>query len=203
MSWPPATSSVPAACDPYPRLAVVRGERVTLRPGGPEDIPRLRAILAEASVMQWWGEPDSEAELAQALGGEAECVMLVVEADRAVAGGIQYCEQPVAQYRHAGIDVFLSTAHQGRGLGTEVVGLMVRFLIDQRHHHRLTIDPAAANARAIRCYERVGFRPVGRLRAYEQGLDGTFHDGLLMELLASDLAAGTPGTPPPEAPPAE
>ena len=200
MSWPPATSSAPAAPDPHPRLPVLRGDRALLRPGSPEDIPRLRAILAEASVMGWWGEPDSEADLADALGGEGECVMLVVEADGAVAGGIQYCEQPVAQYRHAGIDVFLSSAHQGRGLGTEVVGLLVRFLIDQRHHHRLTIDPAAANARAIRCYERVGFRPVGRLRAYERGLDGTFHDGLLMDLLASDLAPGAPVAPAPEPP---
>ncbi|HEU5003021.1 MAG TPA: GNAT family protein [Actinomycetota bacterium] len=169
-------------------MAVLRGDRVVLRPGEPDDVPRLRAILAEASVMLWWGEPDDEEDLAEALAGDGECVMLVIEAGGAVAGGIQYCEQPVEQYRHAGIDIFLSTAHQGRGLGTEAVGLLVRFLIDQRHHHRLTIDPAAANARAIRSYEKVGFRPVGILREYERGLDGTFHDGLLMDLLASETA---------------
>jgi aminoglycoside 6'-N-acetyltransferase len=65
---------------------------------------------------------------------------------------------------------------------------MARYLIEQRGHHRLTIDPAADNAAAIRCYEKVGFRPVGVMRRYEQGPDGTWHDGLLMELLAEDLA---------------
>ena len=52
---------------------------------------------------------------------------------------------------------------------------------------RITIDPAAHNARAIRCYEKVGFRPVGIMRKYERGHDGTFHDALLMDMLAEDL----------------
>jgi aminoglycoside 6'-N-acetyltransferase len=50
------------------------------------------------------------------------------------------------------------------------------------------IDPAASNERAIKAYERVGFKPVGVMRSYERGPDGTFHDGLLMDLLAEELA---------------
>jgi L-amino acid N-acyltransferase YncA len=66
-------------------------------------------------------------------------------------------------------------------------GPVARYLIEEREHHRLTIDPAADNAAAIRCYEKVGFRSGGVMRRYEQGPDGTWHDGLLMELLAEDL----------------
>ena len=90
-------------------------------------------------------------------------------------------------YRHAGIDIYLSHRGQGQGLGTEAVSLLARFLCEQRGHHRLTIDPAAANHRAIRCYEKVGFRRVGVLREYERGPDGRFHDGLLMDLLRPEL----------------
>ena len=44
--------------------------------------------------------------------------------------------------------------------------------------------PHAANAAAIRCYEKVGFETVGVMRAYEQDpVDGSWHDGLLMELV--------------------
>jgi aminoglycoside 6'-N-acetyltransferase len=64
---------------------------------------------------------------------------------------------------------------------------LARYLIDVRGHHRLTIDPAAANERAIHAYRRVGFRPVGIMRRYERGPDGTWHDGLLMDLLAGEL----------------
>ncbi|HUY47480.1 MAG TPA: GNAT family protein [Streptosporangiaceae bacterium] len=34
------------------------------------------------------------------------------------------------------------SAGQGRGIGTEAVGLLARFLCEQRGRHRLTIDPA-------------------------------------------------------------
>lgn len=41
--------------------------------------------------------------------------------------------------------------------------VLARHLFDERGHHRLVIDPAAANTRAIRAYERGGFsRPLGR-----------------------------------------
>jgi aminoglycoside 6'-N-acetyltransferase len=58
---------------------------------------------------------------------------------------------------------------------------------ERRGHHRITIDPAVANRQVIRCYEKVGFRPVGVMRQYERGADGRFHYGLLMELLRDDL----------------
>jgi aminoglycoside 6'-N-acetyltransferase len=176
------------AADPE-LLPVLVGDRVTLRPGTPADVPSLHAVLSESSVMQWWGKPDNDELIAAHLRGEDDTFLLVIEVDHAVAGGIQYWEEDDPMYRHAGVDIFLSDRHQGRGLGREAIALLVRFLLDRRHHHRLIIDPAAANARAIRCYKSVGFRPVGVMRQYERGLDGTYHDGLLMDLIATDLEA--------------
>jgi len=98
---------------------------------------------------------------------------------------IQFSEELDPRYRHAAIDVFLDPALHGRGLGTEAVRRVVRRLIDERGHHRVTIDPAAANAAAIRAYEKAGFRRVGVLRRAERDVDGPgWHDLLLMELLA-------------------
>ncbi len=178
-----------AADAPHPEdFPLLVGERVTLRPGRPEDVPILHAILSEPSVTHWWGEPDPEEDIAGDLQGKDGAFLLVIEVDHAVAGGIQYYEESDPMYRHAGIDIYLSSQQQRRGLGTEAVALLVRFLLNERHHHRLIIDPAAANSRAIRCYESVGFRPVGIMRQYERGLDGVFHDGLLMDLIATDRA---------------
>jgi aminoglycoside 6'-N-acetyltransferase len=78
--------------------------------------------------------------------------------------------------------------------GPEALRAVARYLIDERGHHHLTIDPAAANARAIRAYQTIGFRPVGILRAYERGADGAWHDNLLMDLLASELTWRPAGT---------
>jgi aminoglycoside 6'-N-acetyltransferase len=72
-------------------------------------------------------------------------------------------------------------------VGTDAVWTLARHLIADHGHHRLVIDPAADNAAAIACYRKVGFRPVGVMRRYEQGPDGDWHDGLLMDLLADEL----------------
>ena len=172
---------------PGDRRPELTGRRVRLRPGRPEDAGRLHEILAEPSVSRWWGEPDPLADIEDALLGSGPEVLLVMEIDGRVAGGIQYHEELDPMYRHAGIDIFLGTAFQGRGAGREAVALLAGFLFERRGHHRITIDPAAANERAIRSYASVGFRPVGVMRQYERGGDGRFHDGLLMDLLRAEL----------------
>ena len=111
----------------------------------------------------------------------------VIEAEGEIIGAIQYDEETDPMYRRAGIDIYLTTSRHGQGLGSEAVRVLARYLIEERGHHRLTIDPAADNAAAIRAYEKVGFRAVGVMRSYERGPDGTWHDGLLMEMLAEEL----------------
>lgn len=74
--------------------------------------------------------------------------------------------------RHARIDLFLDSTHQDLRLNPEAIALVARYLFEVRGHRRLTIDPAAANIRAISAYERVGFRPVGIMREYERPTTG-------------------------------
>src|SRR5215468_2916703 len=174
-----------AGAQAHPTLT---GRRVVLRPGHHDDAGRLLAILAEPSVARWWGEPGPAEEIERELRGEGSSVLLVVEIDGQVAGGIQYHEEEDPKYRHAGIDIYLGGRYQGQGAGREAVALLAGYLFERRGHHRITIDPAAANEQAIRSYTRVGFRPVGVMRQYERGPDGRFHDGLLMDLLRDELA---------------
>ena len=170
-----------------PRLI---GDRVTLRALADADRPLLRAILAEPSVARWWGSETADEAVDDLF--EPYQTSFVIEVEGAVAGCIQVAEEEEPDYRHAGVDLFLDSAHQGRGLGPEAIALVARYLFEVRGHHRLTIDPAATNARAIRAYERVGFRAVGVMRKYERGLDGAWHDGLLMDLLVGELRAPGP-----------
>ena len=72
-------------------------------------------------------------------------------------------------------------------MGAEAIRVLARHLFEERGHHRLTIDPAADNAAAIRAYEKVGFRRVGVMRLYERGPDGDWHDGLLMDMLREEF----------------
>ena len=168
-----------------PATPELQGARLRLRRVARSDVAALEEIRAEAAVLRWWGVPRA-GDFEPPEDGD----LLAIDVDGAVAGAIQFEEVTDPMYRHAGVDIFLGAAWQGRGLGREAVAVLVRYLFEQRGHHRLTIDPAVANEPAIRCYAAVGFAPVGVLRRYERIDDGAWHDNLLMELLAEEWQGG-------------
>jgi aminoglycoside 6'-N-acetyltransferase len=151
-------------------IVTLRGTRVLLRPGRPEDAEGLIQIRSEPEVARRWGADDIEEEISEQFIGAGEG--FVIEADGEVVGAIQYHEEDDPMYRRAGMDIFLTASRHGQGLGTEAIRLLARHLFEERGHHRLTIDPAADNAAAIRTYEKAGFRRVGIMRNYERGPDG-------------------------------
>jgi aminoglycoside 6'-N-acetyltransferase len=166
--------------------ATLQGGRLSLRPLRDEDADRLTEILREPEVARWWGRWDAE-RVRKEMIDEPDAVIFMIEANGEAIGLIQYYEEPDPNFRHAGIDLAVATQWQNQGYGTEALRVVARYLLEELGHHRLTIDPAVANERAVRAYERVGFRPVGVMREYSRGPDGEWHDGLLMDLLASEL----------------
>lgn len=170
---------------PAPTL---RGLHVVLRAVQPDDLTILRAFLHDPSVACWWGPPRPDVDAADDwLDTDPETTVWTIQVDDNVAGSIQTAEEADPDYRHASVDLFLGPTFQGRGLGSDAIHTLARWLFQDRGHHRLTIDPSAANERAIRTYTALGFRPVGVMRRYERGPNGTFHDGLLMDLLRDEF----------------
>ena len=166
-----------------PRTLTGRG--VTLEPVLPDHVEDLRRILATDAVQARWGD---EARSGEWPFDDDSAVRFAVLEGGTVVGMVQYGEEEEPMYRHASIDIFLDPQVHGRGIGRDAVATLARHLVDDRHHHRIVIDPAADNEAAIRCYAAVGFRPVGRMRRYERDpRSGEWHDGLLMDLLAGEL----------------
>lgn len=164
----------------------LRGDRVVLRALADADVATLVRIGREPAFARWWPDLDEE-DLRSKANGTSDAVVFAITLDDLVIGIAQFGEEVDPEHRHAGIDLGIATSWQDQGFGTDTVRTLARYLVLERGHHRLVIDPAADNHRAIRCYEKVGFRPVGVMRSYERGGDGTWHDGLLMDLLASEL----------------
>jgi aminoglycoside 6'-N-acetyltransferase len=164
----------------------LRGDAVVLRPLAVDDVPRLVEIGRQPEVARWWTSitPD---ELTAKAEGRDDAPGLAIVVDGAVVGMIQYGEEDDPEYRSASIDIFLSNEVHGRGLGTDAVRTLARWLVRERGHHRVTIDPAVENPAAVRAYEKVGFRPVGVMREYWTDPSGVRHDGLLMDLLAGEI----------------
>jgi aminoglycoside 6'-N-acetyltransferase len=166
---------------------LLHGTAVTMRPVHPDDAQALAAILQKREVARWW--PGYDLERVRELLVEADdAVVFAIDRGHELVGSIQYVEEPAPDYRHASVDVFIDPAVHGEGLGTDAVRTLARHLLHDRGHHRLSLQPAADNENAIKAATRVGFQPVGVMRAYERERDGSgWRDCLLMDLLATDL----------------
>jgi aminoglycoside 6'-N-acetyltransferase len=174
---------------------VLTGPRVLLRPTVIADVPDVERVLRTPEVARWWPIDGPEDVVALCDGSDPALEVWAIVVDGVVQGLIQAWEEPDPQYRHAGIDLALHPAVQGRGLGPEAIRLVARYLFEVRGHHRLTIDPNTANERAIKAYRSVGFKAVGVLRNVEWDRElGRWTDGLLMDLLEGELQSGPEGS---------
>jgi len=163
----------------------VTGSLIKLRTTVAADESALLAIRRTDEVRRRWRGDDLAAEFADNLADD-ESFQLTIEAEERIVGLIQFSEETDPDYRHASVDIYIDPAHHRQGYASHAIRCLVDYLFDDRGHHRVTIDPAADNQPAISCYASVGFQPVGILRSYERQANGTWADGLFMELLATD-----------------
>ena len=165
-------------------LPVLHGEEVTLRPLADADLDPLANIIREPSVARWWGEWDQPERLRENLRMDGDA--WAIEHDGELVGWLGFVEETEPEYRSVGIDISLSERAQGRGLGPDALRAAIRWFAGERGHHRFTIDPNAANERAIKAYAAVGFKPIGITRRSEL-VEGEWTDGVLMDLLIEEL----------------
>ncbi|WP_284749369.1 GNAT family N-acetyltransferase [Amycolatopsis sp. RTGN1] len=175
---------------------LITGSRVRLRPAAAADAARFEEILSHPDVARWWADAEEPvaAQVSYLLDPDDGTTTYAIEHEGVVVGIELAFEEADPQYRHAGIDIAVHPDWQGRGLGSDAIRTLAEHLFSVRGHHRVVIDPAADNKSAIQLYQSLGFQPVGTMRSYERGPDGSWHDGLLMDLLAEDLLPALAGS---------
>jgi diamine N-acetyltransferase len=90
------------------------------------------------------------------------------------------------RHRHAGFGIALGE-RRGNGLGTEATKLTLQWAFGVLSLNNVMLSSFAHNAGAQRCYEKAGFKLVGRRRAALLGR-GELQDEILMDAIASDFS---------------
>jgi len=154
------------------------------------DLPRLRRWLEKPHVARWW--PDAGAGVAEIARGLEEpgfAAYLVWHGGRPFAylqvydpfaeAGHPYRDHPAGS---RGLDTIIGvSAMRGRGHGPAMLSVMAERLF-AAGAPRLLIDPDPANERAIRAYEKAGFRHLGvRSVVFADG-----QDAVAVALMARD-----------------
>jgi RimJ/RimL family protein N-acetyltransferase len=74
----------------------------------------------------------------------------------------------------------------GKDYGTDSVGTMLKFGFETLNLHRIELEVFAFNPRALRCYEKVGFKKEGTRRRVHFH-EGQYHDAYYMGILQEEF----------------
>jgi RimJ/RimL family protein N-acetyltransferase len=175
--------------------AHVIGERIYLRP----------LERADAAVFQpWFNDPEVTENLALRrpvnLDFEEEFVAGLTRDEHRIVLGIALRDGDALigntgledidwVNRHAQFGIAIGARAQwGKGYGTEATRLMVGYAFDHLNLHRVYLNVYETNARAVRVYERLGFRREGVLRQARWQHD-RWVDTIVMGLLRHEWKA--------------
>ena len=154
------------------------GEELSFRPMGREDVPQLRAWLAEPHVAEWWDDASETIEGVEAryddlVAADHHVVPWIMEIEGKPVGWIQWYRIEDELEWYPGIDVPPGTVGIDLAIGDpDYVGQgHGRRLVLEFVHHVLRasapdcpevwIDPDPQNQRAVRAYRAAGFVDTG------------------------------------------
>jgi RimJ/RimL family protein N-acetyltransferase len=170
------------------------GELIYLRPLEREDAP---------TIAPWINDPDVSRNLLQYLPlnvrAEEQFIdrlyqddqqtalgIVVKETDRLI--GVTGLHKHDHRSRQASFGILLGVKTEwDKGYGTEATALVVRYAFDTLNLNRVWLHVFEDNARAIRAYEKVGFRREGLLRQ-DNFRDGRYGNTVVMGLLREEWA---------------
>jgi len=181
------------------RAAMIEGERVRLRKLERSDMPVLHRWLNDADLVAWARfSPDHMVSLA-AVEKEYEKELAGEDRDRStfiieeIASGkpVGWCVVRTWDRKHVSADVGIALGEKGlwgKGFGTEALGLLLTIVFDHQGWHRAELWTLAENARAIRSFEKCGFRKEGHTKE-SAFYGGSYHDIIVMAQLRSEWDA--------------
>ncbi len=173
--------------------------RISFRPVNSDDYPLLGNWLNTPHMRDWWGDPETElGYIRDMLEGRDTTRPFLFLLDDLPVGYIQYwyiadhLSEPflskapwVTQVAadSIGVDMAIGDAALlSKGLGSAVLKAFT-FRLRSEGYDNILIDPDAANARAIRAYEKAGFRPFIVSRESSEDEDSAV---LIMRLMSED-----------------
>jgi RimJ/RimL family protein N-acetyltransferase len=172
------------------------GVLVRLRAFEEDDIPRVNELVWDPDVsrflaMAW---PESVAgtrafwERTRA-GAESEGPTFVIERMSGNLVGLCGFFDLSRRNRTVELGIWISKEFWDEGYGTDAVRTLCRFGFREMNLQRIGLSVYELNLRAVRAYEKAGFKEEGRARR-AHFMDGKYSDVIRMGLLAEDLIEG-------------
>ena len=153
---------------------------LTLRPATPADIVWLALWDQDPGVIACATDDPNAAKAFEDVSWADELAMqsdlyryFIAELGGRPIGAMQICDPHLEPTHYWGeiapnlraIDIWIgASTDRGKGYGAQMMRLALQRCFADAHVTAIVIDPLASNERALRFYQRMGFRPTGRRR---------------------------------------
>ncbi|MDR0905320.1 MAG: GNAT family N-acetyltransferase [Oscillospiraceae bacterium] len=170
------------------------GERVYLSPIDPDDAEIYTKWVNDAETTQFLAfhhtlfSLGAERAALEQLANSGYNFAIIRAEDDALIGGITLNNIDLV-YRKGMLGIYIGEPENcSKGYGAEAISLLLGFGFDTLGLHNIGLQAHSDNARALRCYEKVGFREFGRRRE-AVFKNGRFYDEVNMDILADEWRA--------------
>jgi aminoglycoside 6'-N-acetyltransferase len=136
--------------------------------------------LSTKEVLEFYGDVHSPFSFEQVkekyeprVNGDVPVVPFIVELNREPIAFMQYYKLNTKQFKENtyhpgehvyGIDQFIGEPHLfNKGIGTIMVRKFIDYIGEHTNADIIILDPNISNVRAIKCYEKCGFRKVKKM----------------------------------------
>ncbi|CAJ1001263.1 MULTISPECIES: GNAT family N-acetyltransferase [Bacillales] len=180
---------------PTAPVRFLEGDRVYLRPIGLDDTDLYFRMLFDPEVRRLTGTQKSftREQIYRYIEGKTQdpsslLLLIALRETDEVIGDIAL--QSIDNVnRNANIRIAInSQEHQGRGLGTEAMRLLLDYAFGILNLHRIELNVFSYNSRAIRAYEKLGFQREGVQREALY-YNHQYHDSIIMSILEDEYRA--------------
>lgn len=129
-----------------------------------------------------WAEQETE----RGVTGDNRRLVVADSIDRVIGDITTHdCDPRVGTFSYG---IGIAAAHRGQGFATEAIGLLLRYMFQERHYQKAWVTIFAFNAASIALHERLGFTREGQLRRMTF-TRGEYHDQFVYGLLREEWEA--------------
>ena len=167
--------------------AVIEGATFRLRPWAESDLPVLMAMRNDVQLQAKLlaharGSDEMQVRdwLQKRASGSDRLFFVVADRNDDSTWGYVQCSGLDSENGNVDLGICLLASAQGRGIGSEVLGLVAKYLRSQRSVRKISLRVRTDNESAIRCYRRAGYAECGILRAHIF-IEDAWRDVMLLE----------------------
>jgi RimJ/RimL family protein N-acetyltransferase len=181
---------------------MIRGKHVYLRGLEKDDLQYLHKLMNDEEVMELARfrpdhmismeglEKEYEDELKQESGHRRTFIIVDSNSSKPIGWANIRWWRPFSTSAELGIAIG-EKEYRGKGIGTEVVGLLTDLAFDQYNMHKVEMFTRQTNRAMLRAAEKNGYKVEGVPRETIY-FNGKYHDGVILGLLRSERTAKTP-----------